>query len=208
MIEKYVFTAANTDEYRQELYKWLKQNAEGFVFDEVTLEENSIECSSGGAPMLSVFSYKNATNYMFIAKLKNGTAIWSPLSTQLNGISGIYAVKTSNGIFLHFEFGTRRVDVFVGVDKCLCGYGGGADTHAMSDVYFSAFFDDSAFQSYGQTAAKTANCTSFLPVCSNSNQPHSEIMFCTLFSLQPDITCTLAAEDEKYVYDGFFALKE
>lgn len=208
MIEKYVMTGTTVNDRRNEIYNWLKNNAEGFVFDSVTLGENVIECYKNENKVLRLLGGENYINEIITVSLYNGRSLTGGLSSVGGGLTGGYSIKASNGIFLHFEYNTRSSDIFVTNEQSFAGYGGGGTNSAQLDKYFCGFFGDRDIQTFDRATVKKANLTSFVPLCSDSNYPCSELLFCTLHSMQSGQTCELVTDSDRYVYDGFFAMKE
>lgn len=208
MINKYVCTGETHEKRRTELYNWLKTNAEGFVFDSVENGSETIECRKDGYLILSLLP-QSSTNRMYELKLKNGTSMPGNLGAVPDNL---YAIKTDSGIFINLvRYSGNAVytfNVFVTKDGCLGG-NGSAGSGPSYATFFTGMLGDQSFIDYGNSPTRIkSELTSFTPVCGNGNGSVSKMLFCTFnTSLSKDV-CVIYDGENRYVYNGFLAMKE
>lgn len=203
MISKYILTGQDYQELREELYTWLKKNAEGHVFDSVEMGTTFIECKKDGKSMVNIMPATSSST-LFTLTLANG--VKSTANFGGSAESG-YAIKTNSGIFLYLKRGSTYYNLFVTRDGAMAGFWS-TSASPSGATYMSAFFNDVSFIDYGKSPSFSTALTSFVPLCGNGNFTTSTDLYCTLHSAHSGERCILFDGERRYVYSGFFALKE
>lgn len=203
MISKKYFTGQGYQERRKELYNWLKENAEGHVFDTVEDSADYIECYKKGKKMVRFMSLASVSN-IFTLRLENGVE----MAANLGGATDDgYMIKTNTGIFIIFWRGSYPYYLFVTKDGAMAGLWSTSSNPANASLY-SAFFQDRVFIDYGTNPGFSASMTSFAPLCGNGDFSTSTNIYCTPHSSYRGERCILFDGEHRYVYSGFFAMKE
>lgn len=205
-IEKTLFTGADLDTRRTEIYNWLTANATEY-FSEITIDDNKqIVCTiaNGGSV---VFGYGSNSSYQYncTITLANGTWYKSASNTSSLNNKHTYAVKTDSGIYLYSNADNSSYTANTLISKTNDGavvISAGFGYHYIlcpeKDVMYKIDSD--------LKAVRTDN-TVFCPIVVGENS-YTENMLYMPFKQQVTFIGTMTdAEGQKYWYDGVCALK-
>lgn len=219
MIEKSNIQFSSQDDFLTGIYDWLKANAEGFVFDEVSIDDYlTISCRKDGAEVVTLNKFGD--NGFGKVALGNGKDIYlyGILSSfNANDVPFVNAYKTMNGIALEIRqdrgasIAQATLSLFVtsdGLIGCTPCHRNGSSGEPI--VYTGELIAPD-FTYYGDGLSISADQIALTPVIGlNTNKGPSKSLFISLFSTEKIGSGVKYISDGSafYVYDGCLALKD
>ena len=217
-IETTYFTGTTAEANEAEVYAWLTANAMDY-FDEITDENHEIICKKDGVNSL-FFNCSGGSTHHTAVMSKNGVVIWSYYALDItNEYYWNRAIKTDSGLV----FVTKNNLATVFVSKTTNGdlfyvYCGSYKTGSNCVTAIADFEKSSNFnileptngyltdpKRYGVLqSAKTA----LVPALSDVGTYSENLFFVPYTQFSGPSIMTIEIDGTKYVYNGFFALKE
>ena len=218
-MEKTLFTGTNFDTRRTEVYDWLTANASD-IFSSIKINENkNIICTieNGGSITLDYSGSSSSGSSTAIVTLANGTVVRSYNSSSNNKIDyrHYYGIKTDKGIYLCCLKGNSSgsgngywADLLISKET---------DGVVLSFVYSNGSSSSGSKQyiicpekdlSYNVTnSILSAEMTTFVPIPLTENSYATNLQFMPFNMYKGTIGQLTDSTGQKYVSDGYCALK-